>query len=498
MTAKTTGRRRGAALLLGLDAGTTEFKAVLVRARDGARVAAVSLRLPVSADGGGRREQQPAALGAALSRAAARLRAEAGAAWRQVAGIGLAAQGGSAILADRDTGRALTAMQLWNDTRPLSLLPAIAGRRPASAWTRLTGGLGPGAGLARVAWLCRRCPDLLPSAGQGALYVGAGEYLYFGLTGVWRQDACNALQIGCYDVRRRQLAAWPLALVGAGLDWVAPLRRGHELHPLSAASARRLGLPAGIPVAGPYIDHEAGYLSAAAAGGRPLQVSLGTAWVGNFVCDRPPPRGPGADFLLPAPIGRGTLVLRVMRAGNLTWNWGVRELMGGAGPAAWRRADALCRDDPLPPDGLLAFPWLAQRHALDKALSGNGAFLGVRADTARADLLRALSAGMAFEFACLFDSLRGKPWADGVTLGGGASRGPGFQRLLAALFAPLPVRLAAEPDTAGARGSIFAFSPRAAQAPSRSLARPPARLRARAARQYELYREARSRLFAAP
>ena len=44
-------------------------------------------------------------------------------------------------------------------------------------------------------------------------------------------------------------------------DFVAPLRPGHETAPLSAAGARLLGLTAGIPVAGPYNDHEAGHLA---------------------------------------------------------------------------------------------------------------------------------------------------------------------------------------------------------------------------------------------
>ena len=412
------------------------------------------------------------------------LRRRLGRLWRNVVGLGLSAQGGSAILVDRATGRAHTPMQLWNDTRPLGLLPEIAARKSPSYWRRLSYMTQPGAGLARIAWLRRRHPRLFTN---NSLYVGAGEYIYFHLTGVWRQDAGSALQVGCYDARRRRIDGEPLHLVGVTEKFVAPMRQDHETHPLSTAGARLLGLPAGIPVAGPYMDHEAGYLSSADVSARPLQCSLGTAWVGNFVTAKAPP--PGFNLVLPSPLGRGSLVVRVMSAGNMTQNWALESLIHPDHAKALKQAEAIFDEELLPPDGLVALPWLTQPNFLAPQCVGSGGFFGISTHTTREDLVRATVAGMCFELARIFEPVLAARICDSVVLGGGASEGRQFRTILAALFQPLPVYRVLDTETAGPRGTLHAFSLKAAQAATRRL-RPPAQAVVnRTRKQYELYRE---------
>jgi len=470
-------------ILLGIDLGTTMLKAAAFDARTGRTLAAASERLRVRTESDGTREQDPRSVDRAVRRAAASLRRRLGRAWARVAGAGLAAQGGSAILVDRQTGEAHTPMQLWSDTRPYRLLPGIAARRRPSYWRRLSYLSEPGAGLARMLWLRERFPALFH---EGNLYCGAGEYLYFKLTGTWRQDAGNALQIGCYDARARRLAAGPLRLVDVPPSFVAPMREGHQTHPLSKAGAKLLALREGVPVAGPYLDHEAGYLSAAGASRRAVQCSLGTAWVGNFVVEAGEPP-PGFNLVLPSPVGPGSLVVRVMTAGNASWDWGLAALAGAARSGALARADAIFTEGLLPPDGLVGLPWLTRPNLFDPDAAGAGGFVGINPHTTPADLLRALVAGMCFEFMRLFQPVRDSGVADRVVLGGGASSGWYFRELLAALFAPLPVFRAAEKDLAGPRGAIYAFSRSAARARLSRVRRPPKALRTRISKAYERY-----------
>jgi sugar (pentulose or hexulose) kinase len=471
-------------ILLGIDLGTSVLKAAAFEARTGRVLAADGVRLPICSDDAGAREQDPRAIDRAFRRLAATLQRRLGRAWSCIAGIGLAAQGGSAILVDRRTGRPLTPMQLWNDTRPLHLLPALAARKPPGYWRRLAFLPEPGAGLARIQWLRRRHPRLFTN---NSLYVGAGEYIYFHLTGVWRQDAGSALQVGCYDARRRRIDGEPLHLVGVTEKFVAPMRQDHETHPLSTAGARLLGLPAGIPVAGPYMDHEAGYLSSAGVSARPLQCSLGTAWVGNFVTAKAPP--PGFNLVLPSPLGRGSLVVRVMSAGNMTQNWALESLIDPDHAKALKQAEAIFDEELLPPDGLVALPWLTQPNFLAPQCVGSGGFFGISTHTTREDLVRATVAGMCFELARIFEAVLAARTCDSVILGGGASKGRQFRTILAALFQPLPAYRVLDTETAGPRGTLHAFSLKAAQAATRRL-RPPAQAVVnRIRKQYELYRE---------
>ena len=446
-----------ARILIGIDLGTTMLKLGAYDSRTGARVADAAERLPLQTGPDGLREQDPVAVEAALARAASSLRRRLGGDWSRVAGVGVAAQGGSATIVDRRTGAAHTQMQLWSDTRPLHLLPAIAARKPPGYWRRLSCMPDPGAGLARMEWLRARHAGLLC---ERNMYVGAGELIYFRLTGVWRQDAGSALQAGCYNARSHKLAPGPLQAVGVDASFVAPMRQGHEMHGLWPAGARLLQLPEGLPVAGPYMDHEAGYLSVAAASRRVLQMSLGTAWVGNFVMETGAAPD-GFNLVLPSPVGAGSLVVRVMHAGTASWDWAVVTFLGeDAAPAD---ADAVFRECLLPPHGLTALPWLTRPNPLVSGAYGGGGFFGASVHSTRLDLLRAMAAGMCYEMAHVFAPVVDAGLVDRVVLTGGAARGEHFRTILAGLLHPLPVFCVDDDESPGARGVLYSLSRRAAR-----------------------------------
>ena len=506
-------------VLLGIDLGTTVLKAAAFDAHDGRPLGHASVRLPVDSQADGTREQQIPMLDRALSRVADSLRLQLGSAWGRVAGIGLAAQGGSAIIADRRSGRALTPMQLWNDSRPYARIPEIAARKPSGYWHRFSFLRNPGAGLARIEWLREGFPGLFR---PGNIYAGAGEYVYFRLTGTWRQDAGNALQIGCYDARRHRIIAEPLRLVGVEPEFVAPMRSGHEMHPLTPSGAKALRLPPGIPVAGPYMDHEAGYLSAVEADRHTtvasvLQCSLGTAWVGNFVSPGLPP--PGFQLMLPSPVDSDCrlqatgdsvhrkrrladpaacslqpaarwLVVRVMCAGNITWDWALGTLLRARPGTELSRADAVFRAELLPSASLAALPWFTRSNPFAPEQAGAGILAGLGEHTTTDDMLRAVAAGMCFEFARVFAPVVRSGCVDRVVLGGGASNGWYFRTLLAGLFAPLPVYHVRDEALAGARGVLFAFNPHVAATDTARVAEPGKSLIERMLAGFETYQKA--------
>lgn len=480
-------------ILIGIDLGTTVLKAAAFDSRSGAALCQAAIRLKVRSAADGTREQDPAAVDTALAGALRIIRRHLGAKWNSVRGIGLAAQGGSTIIANRTTGKPLTPMILWNDTRAYSLMPEIAAMKPAAYWRELSEREGPGVGLARLVWLRQKRPRLLCPE---SIYVGAGEYIYFRLTGLWRQDAGNALQIGCYNVARRDLDQEPLDLVDADVSFFAPMRRGHELHPLRRQAVRRFGLSAKVLVAGPYMDHEAGYLSALGASDRPLQCSLGTAWVGNFVLPEGSTGWSPFQLALPSPVNGGRLVVQPLLTGNVTWDWALGTLVDANHKTALSRLGRIFDKELLPPYGLVALPWLARPNPLDGGALGGGAFFGVGPHTTSAEMLRATALGMVCEMARVMAEVVSCGVVNSVVLGGGASKGRFFRELLASLFVPLVVYSSADEDLAGTRGTVFAFSRAAARSGTRRVPRPPQRLRDRVARSYEMYLKVFERLYA--
>ena len=456
-----------AEILIGIDLGTTVLKAGAIDRRSGHVVALAAQRLPVRAEADGTREQSLADIDRGFDTVLGRLRRQLGKNWSRVAGIGLAAQGGSFAICNRQTGAALTPLRLWSDQRPARLVPQVAAMRPASYWQELAFNPGPGWGLARMLWLREQNPRLFATEN---IYSGAGEYAIFQLTGQWRQDAGNALQIGCYRVPKRALDAGPLALVDVPLSFVAPMRNG--LLTLSATAARRWRLSAGLPVAGPYFDHEAGYLSAIGVSDRPLQCSLGTAWVGNFTLPANERSKSPNQLVVPAPHQSGWLVVQPLLTGNMTWDWALATFIGGRPATTVRRAAQLFTQQLLPPPGMVALPWMHVMNPLKRDAVGGGGFFGGGVAAQREDFVRAVALGMTCEMARVFRRVRDQRKADSVVLGGGASKGTVFQSHLAALFAPLPVLALQEEDQVGLRGCLHAFSPRAATGQARRIAVP--------------------------
>lgn len=481
-------------ILIGIDLGTTVLKACAFEQKTGRVVAQASCRLEPDVDNAGKRELDTVQVVRALKRAFAQIRTDLGERWNSVAGLGLAAQGGSCILADRSTGQVRTPMILWNDMRFLSHCPEVGKNVTVDFWRKLSWRDEPGAGLARILWLRAMYPKLLKG---NVIYAGAGDWLYFLLTGQWRQDAGNALQVGCYNVANGDLDPAPMALIGEELSFVSPMRKDHETHILTAAGAKLLGLNAGISVAGPYMDHEAGYLAgvgAAPAGARPLQLSLGTAWVGNFVLPSAVRWTSPFQLVLPSPAGSGYMVCQPLLTGNVTWDWAWKSLLDPG--MKFSAIDRLFSESLFPPDGLCALPWLNRPNPLTPDALGGGSFFGVSATTTPQDLMRAMALAMVCETRRVFQEVIAAGHVRVAILSGGASRGRHFQQLLSAALHPLPIRRMGEEDTAGPRGALYGLHKPIIRTRSTLLPRASAKIRAAFDRRYDQYLELFDRLYA--
>ncbi len=477
-------------MLLGIDLGTTALKVAAYDKKTGRLLHGVEKQLAVETDESGRREQSPPKVEQALV-AAVRAVGKALGGLDQVCGVALASQGGSTIIVDRENGAALTPMILWNDGRAFPEFRSLAASKPARYWRTRTLRDEPGMGLARIAWLRNHQPDLIH---ERNLYIGAGEFAYHRLTGVWRQDACNALQIGAYDSRSNTLTDELAAFAGVNTDFFAPLRAGHAFHPLSPWAAKRFGLPAGIPVAGPYMDHEAGYLSVAHVSKRPLQCSLGTAWVGNFCLPQELQGTSSIQFAIPAPHTAGHLVIQPLLTGNVTWDWALAQLVDSNAKRALIKQAKIFEAALLPPDGLVALPWLNRPNTLHPEWLGSASFLGMGPATQRDDLVRAVVAGMCYELARVFGAVQTSGAIDSVVLSGGASQGLQFQQLVSVLFDGLPVYQLEDAAWMGTRGALHAFGAKVSTAKVRRL-RPDRANADGIARGYAGYLEAFNRLY---
>ncbi len=456
-------------ILLGIDCGTTVLKVCALDKRKGALLAHAIRRLPVASLPHGGREQKSVDIDRAFKSAMTELKNKISSDWQHIEGIGLAAQGGSTIIADRISGKALTPMILWDDGRTHDFQAKLLQNYPPAFWRKHILCDSPPAGLGRLLWLKEIKPGLFH---DGNIHIGAGEYLFYKLTGLWRQDAGNAIQIGSYNPKKKSLFSTLLQIADIPLSFVAPLRQGHETASLSQKGAKRFDLQKDIIIAGPYIDQETGYLSAGGMSTHPLQCSLGTAWVGNFVLPQGNNGKSPTQIALPSPLDEGCLVIQPLLTGNRTWEWGLQQLVDEDYSQALEKVSQIFRSSLLPRDDLFFLPWLDQSNPVHPQSIGAGVYHGLNTQTNRTDMLCALVAGMCCEMARVFDEVKQNKVIDSIVLGGGASNGHVFRTMIAALFSPLPVYQQKDIDLSTARGSVYAFAPAIAQTKTKRITPP--------------------------
>jgi sugar (pentulose or hexulose) kinase len=242
------------------------------------------------------------------------------------------------------------------------------------------------------------------------------------------------------------------------------------------------------------MDHEAGYLSVLGTMRRPLQCSLGTAWVGNFIAREDAQGGSPIQLSIPAPSGPGRLVIQPLLTGNVTWDWALDTFMDTDRARALVLQDAVFSEALLPPEGLVALPWLNRPNPW-AAANGATCLVGIGPSADRSDLLRAVAAGMAFELRRVFEAVAARRTIRSVVLSGGASKGRHFRRLIAALFEPVPALLVEGEDWMGSRGCLHAFGSGAAAAEVSAIAPPGPSESAAIRRAYGVYRRIFERFY---
>lgn len=239
-------------VLLGLDAGTSTMKAVLLD-RAGREIAAVSRPTPFEAGDAGT-EMTAAALADAL----ADLLARVGPARRLVAGVGIAGLGESGAPLGRH-GEALAPVIAWHDPRGAETVARL--ERAFGRELALATGQRPRtvSSVAKLGWLTTHGLQ----AGDVRRWLGVPELCLRQLTGAEATEHSFACRTGCYDVARQRWMPEVAHVAGvpAGI-FPEVVAAGTAMGAVTPEAAAWSGLPVGIPVTLAGHDHLAGAVGA--------------------------------------------------------------------------------------------------------------------------------------------------------------------------------------------------------------------------------------------
>jgi xylulokinase len=412
----------------GIDLGTTAVKAALVD-EGGAILALERLAAP--------RIEEPAGtfdagaylrvVFAALRRL---LRSEAGRAAR-VEGLCLSSQRATVLLTGAD-GKPSGPAFSWQGTD----CAAAAGRffdGLGADRFRLITGLPP-APIYSVAKLARLAADEPGRLAGAARILTLHDWVLLNL-GAERPliDRSGASATGLYDLRRQ---AWSgeilerLGLTAGALPEIVPA--GTRAGSSGAGAERRSGLPRGTPLFVGAGDQQCATLGSGAIPGDCV-LSLGTAAAVMAPLQELPARTP-PGFLLLAHALEGRFQLEgFMNAFGSCADWAAGALRAGGAGGLERLAGAARADG-----GVVFLPFLAGAGSPDQDPAARGAFVGITLSTSRADLARAVLAGLACEVRRIIDALGEAIPVRRLTVVGGAG-GRGLLPELLAGIAGVPL-----------------------------------------------------------
>ena len=427
-------------MLLGLDLGTTNVKALLV-GQDGTVWAQGSAPVPLYHRCDGGVEQDIEEIWAATLSAIRLAGGDADLA--AVEGIGVSSQGAALQMRD-GAGRCLGPVISWMDPRGQPFDAELSGRLGEDWFASRLGHGRAGMAVGQVLRLRQSCPELLAWPNRLGF---VGDTIVQRLCGRAAHDGSSLSIASVYNPSLRRADPDLLELLGLRpeqLPELLPARR--PAGGLTARAAEETHLPSGVPVGPAVHDQYAAALGCGAIDAGDVMFGAGTAWALLAMADHlMTPVVPSAwvcDHVVP---GRwGQMISLVFGGSAFHWALTMTDLDRQSPEAIDELVDSVAPGA----DGLRLWPFLTGNK--DHTRPESGSLHGVRLSHGRAHLLRATVEGLCFELARRIGWLveSGCP-IDRLIMCGGGSRSRCTPQIVA--------DVAARPVTLPAQAEISAF-----------------------------------------
>jgi xylulokinase len=366
---------------------------------------------------------------------------------------------------------------IWMDSRGADDIARIVGgplrvqgydARKLRKWISLTGGVPSLSGkdpIAHIHWLRRTRPEL---SADTAMYLEPKDWLNLRLTGVRAATFDSIVMSWVTDNRDPDAVRYSdelLALAGLRREWMPDLLPATSIVGfLTDAAAAELGIAAGVPVIGGTPDVQSAAVGSGAVRDHEGHLYLGTSsWLSCHVPYKKTDVLRGVASL-PSPLPGRYFVANEQETAGACMNWLRDNVLFPDDPLGTQVApdDVLARIDALaataPPGsrGAIFTPWLnGERTPVDDhTIRGGWHHLSLRTD--RADLVRSVLEGVAFNSRWLLDAVErftGRPFPWLNVVGGG-----GNSAIWAQIHADVmdrPIRRVAHPIRANARGAAL-------------------------------------------
>ena len=401
-------------LYIGIDLGTSATKFLLMD-EAGAILNIVSKEYPLEFPHPGWSQQAPQDWWAAVLAGVPELLEGQDAS--QVAGIGCGGQMHGLVVLD-EADEVIRPCILWNDGRTekqVRYLNEEVGRDKLSAWTAniaFAGFTAP-----KLLWMRENEPELFDRIAKIML---PKDYVNYRLTGVHCTDFSDASGMLLLDVQNRRWSPEMIEVCGIREEQLPRLFESAEpVGTLLPEVAAKLGLPEGVVVCAGAGDNAAAAVGTGAVGDGRCNISLGTSGTIFITSDTFGVDRANALHSFDHADGGFHLMGCILSAASCN-AWWVDDILGSGDHAA---EQAAIKADEVNLQQAYYLPYLMGERSPHNDANARGAFVGLRMDTPRHEMTRAVLEGVAFAFRDCLDIARAQGIQVDVSTvcGGGAN-----------------------------------------------------------------------------
>lgn len=271
--------------------------------------------------------------------------------------------------------------------------------------------------------------------------ISAKDYVALKLTGEHALDFSTASGSQLLNVTKLRWSSLALSLAGVEEEMLPRLLEGSEALSLSPEAAETLGLPEGTAVHLGLSDAAANQLGVGVEEDTELAANLGTSAAVRVLTRKPFFDDERMRFFVYYAGGGRWLVGGAVNNGGIVLDWCLRTLAEAeleysklAGDNPFNILDRLLQRSPPGARGLLALPFIAggERFPI-RSPAARGVIYGLTYAHTRADIVRALVEGVAFNLKWIYTAMleRGAKQASMVRVGGGAASLASWRQVLA-------------------------------------------------------------------
>jgi gluconokinase len=414
-----------AAIVLGVDIGTTSAKAVAFDV-EGEVWGAAEREYPLREPAPGRVEQDAEEVVAGTLAAIREAASEARAAAAEPLALSFSGAMHSLLGVDSD-GTPITPLITWADLRAAEEACRLRREHP-ELHGRTGTPLHPMAPLSKLCWLRVHEPRLWPRARR---WVGIKELVVARLTGDWVVDKSCASGTGLFSLREEDWDAQALELARLEPDRLSRLVPADERLEPTADARAELGLGPDVTLVVGAGDGPLANLGVGAVRPGVAVCSIGTSGALRLMVESRQTDPEGRVFCYALTPGRWVVGGAVNNGGSVL-QWTGEALAPDLGADPEPRLLDLAAQAPAGSDGLVMLPYLLSERAPHWSPLPRGAYVGLTQRHRRPHLVRAALEGVCQQLALVLDAMRdaGNEVRE-LRATGGFARSAFWRRLLA-------------------------------------------------------------------